>query len=73
MVKKVPVGRKIFVPPTLAEAKEFFHSKGVNGNEYARFYAYFDGNGWVQGKSRAPIKQWKSVAMGWMLRKGDFS
>jgi len=70
-IARAPKGAKR-EPPTLDEVKDFFLSKGLTGNEYAKFYAHFDGNGWVQGRAKAPIKRWKSTAIGWILRKDEF-
>lgn len=59
-------------PPTHEEVLTFSLSKSYDLKEINKFYAHYTANGWVQGKSKAPIKNWKAALAGWMLRCDDF-
>ena len=53
-----------FVRPTLDEIKSYCDSRH-NNVDAERFYDYYQSNGWVQGKSRKPIKDWRACVRTW--------
>jgi len=61
--------RKVFERPEPDEVKAFFTSKGINGNEYLKFYAFYDSKGWKVGSE--PMVRWRSSAAGWILRNRE--
>jgi hypothetical protein len=78
--------RKIPDPPTMQEVEELFMKQYDPKNpgtwfpdrckrEAADFFDYYDGNGWVQGKSRKPIIKWTAAASKWIrtAKAGTFS
>lgn len=52
-----------FVPPTLEEVKAYCAERHNNVN-VERFMAFYEANGWVQGKGK-PIKDWKATVRTW--------
>ena len=65
--KKKPVKR--FVPPTVAEVKEYCDLRG-NKIDAETFIAHYKTNGWVQGKNK-PVKCWKSCIITWEKSKDN--
>ena len=59
-----------FKVPTLEEVKRLFELKGTKGNEYEKFWFYYESNGWYVGKSK--MKSWRAAASGWILRMEQF-
>ena len=59
---------KGFVKPTLEEIHQYCIERNNNIN-WQKFYDYYEANGWVQGKSRKPIKDWKACVRTW--EQGD--
>ena len=55
---------KRFVKPTLEQVKEYCLERN-NNVDSERFFNYYEANGWVQGKSRKPIKDWKACIRTW--------
>ena len=55
---------KRFVKPTLEQIKEYCLER-KNNVDSERFFNYYEANGWVQGKSRKPIKDWKACIRTW--------
>lgn len=53
-------------PKDLQEVKLYFASKAADVREADKFYDYYVGNGWVQGRRGKPIKNWKAVARNWI-------
>lgn len=55
---------KKFVPPTVEEVKQYCinGNYGINAEEFIDFYTAC---GWVQGKARKPIKDWKACVRTW--------
>jgi hypothetical protein len=56
--------KKRFKPPTVAEVAAYCQERG-NGIDAEEFVAHYEGNGWVQGKNRAPVKSWKACIVTW--------
>ena len=55
---------KMFVKPTLEQIKEYCLERN-NNVDSERFFNFYETNGWVQGKSRKPIKDWKACVRTW--------
>lgn len=58
--------RARFVPPTVEEVRAYCDEKGFSIDPQM-FVAYYDANGWVQGKGR-PLKNWKAAVLTWDRR-----
>lgn len=58
--------RASFVPPTVEEVRAYCDEKGFSIDPQM-FVAYYDANGWVQGKGR-PLKNWKAAVLTWDRR-----
>lgn len=61
---KKEIYKERFVRPSLDEIKAYCESRH-NGVDAERFYDYYQSNGWVQGKSRKPIKDWRACVRTW--------
>jgi hypothetical protein len=61
-----------FIKPTLAEVIEYCVEKGLEmGAE--KFIDHYDTVGWVYGKGRSPIKDWKAAVRNWARREQEFN
>ena len=62
------VGKKEsrFIPPTIAEAAEFFKGKGSDSREAERFINFYESKGWRVGKEKMQV--WRASAAGWLSR-----
>ena len=56
--------KNIFIPPTLEEVRAYCQERN-NDVDPQKFYDYYTANGWVQGKARKPIKDWKACVRTW--------
>lgn len=56
--------KNIFIPPTLEEVRAYCQERN-NDVDPEKFYDYYTANGWVQGKARKPIKDWKACVRTW--------
>ena len=63
-IDKNSIDKKRFVKPTLEQIKEYCLDRN-NSVDSERFFNYYEANGWVQGKSRKPIKDWKACIRTW--------
>ena len=56
-----------FAPPTVDEVKSYCSERNnkINADQFIDFYS---ANGWVQGKGRKPIKDWKATVRTWERR-----
>lgn len=60
-----------FIKPTISDVEEYCKSKGYNIDaEY--FINYYETNGWVQGKNRKPIRNWKACIATWVRNQKDY-
>ena len=60
--KKAPKGATVskrFVKPTLGQVQEYCESRN-NSIESEAFLAHYDAVGWVYGKDRKPVRDWKA-------------
>ena len=67
-------GEKKRQPESQEEVAAYFQQLNIQQPEvYAeKFWNFYNTNGWVQGKGRKPIKDWRSCAKTWELpRNGD--
>ena len=55
-------------PESVEEVKLAAAKMGLPELEAEKFYHYYESRGWVQGKSRAPMKRWLSALTGWKFR-----
>lgn len=53
-----------FVAPTLEEVSAYMQERN-NGIDPLAFWSFYETNGWVQGKSCKPIKNWKACVITW--------
>ena len=53
-----------FTPPTIDEVQEYCATRG-NKVDAQRFYNFYTANGWVQGRSGKPIKDWRAAVRTW--------
>jgi len=53
-----------FKKPSVDEVRDYCKERR-NGISAPTFIDYYDANGWVQGKSRKPIKDWKATVRTW--------
>lgn len=58
-----------FEKPTLEEVREYCRQRN-NGIDAEKFYAYYEANGWVQGRGK-PIKSWRAAVITW--EKSNFN
>lgn len=64
--------RNEFVAPQPGEVQEYFASQKFPSVEAAKFYNYFQSNGWLVG-GRSKMKDWRAAARNWMLNANKFS
>ena len=59
-------GRKAekFIKPTVEEISDFCKERKNNVDPQA-FFDYYEKVGWVYGKSKLPIKDWKACVRTW--------
>ena len=63
-IDKNSIDKKRFIKPTLEQIKEYCLERN-NNIDSEKFFNYYEANGWVQGKSRKPIKDWKACVRTW--------
>lgn len=56
--------KKLSIPPTLEEVEEYCRERN-NSVDANRFYDYYSSNGWLVGKSKAKMKDWKAAVRTW--------
>ncbi|MBX9785256.1 MAG: hypothetical protein K2X48_18375 [Chitinophagaceae bacterium] len=64
--------RNVFAVPQLAQVQEYFASQKFPPVEAAKFYNYFQSNGWLVG-GRTKMKDWKAAARNWMLNAKKYA
>lgn len=67
--------RRVFKNPNLLEVADYF-SERLNGNpsfkvEAAKFYDYYNSNGWRVGKNK--MVDWKAAVRNWIRNLKSFS
>lgn len=53
-----------FIPPTVEEVRAYCIQRN-NSVDAQRFVDFYTANGWVQGKGKKPIKDWKAAVRTW--------
>lgn len=53
-----------FIPPTVEEVRAYCIQRN-NSVDAQRFVDFYTANGWVQGKGKKPIKDWKATVRTW--------
>ena len=53
-----------FAPPLLTDVVSYINERGSKVDP-KKFFDYYETNGWVQGKARKPIKNWKACVRTW--------
>jgi hypothetical protein len=73
---EIPTGsvgkRNFFVAPQPGEVQQYFDSQKYPSVEAAKFYNYFQSNGWLVG-GRTKMKDWQAAARNWMLNANKFA
>lgn len=62
--KEKNIKKRNFIKPSIEEIQQYCLER-KNNIDYQRFYDYYETNGWVQGKTRKPIKDWKACIRTW--------
>ncbi len=69
--EKKPKG---FQKPTVLELVAEFDGKVSNPSAQASlFFNVYETNGWLVGKSKAPMKNWKTAVAGWITRSKEYA
>ena len=58
-------------PSDLDEVRRFWAEGELAGDPEA-FFDHFEGNGWLQGKALAPVRNWRAAARNWSRREPGF-
>lgn len=56
--------KKVFVKPTVEEVAAYCRERGNSINPQA-FVSHYEANGWVCGKAKAPMRDWKAAVRLW--------
>lgn len=65
--QKRPLNRRHFQPPTVADVREYCEERR-NNVDPQEFHDFYEANGWVQGKGRKPIVDWRAAVRTWERR-----
>lgn len=68
--KKI-TARAIFRKPTVEDVEGYIKEKGYNVSAQ-QFYDHYEMIGWVYGKDRKPIKDWKAAVRTWVRNESKF-
>ena len=60
-------GKNILSRPSISEIADYCSERN-NGIDPQAFFDYYEANGWVQGKSKKPVKDWKACVRTWESR-----
>lgn len=66
------IKKTVIVRPTLEECIDFFIDQGCPQKMAEHFFDYYTANGWVQGQSKKPIKDWVACARNWIRNQEKF-
>lgn len=53
-------------PESLEEVTSYMIEQGATSRDAEAFYDYYSSNGWVIGKARTPMKDWKAAVRTWL-------
>jgi len=57
-------------PLSVGEVESLFGERGYPKGEAAKFWNYYEANGWRVGKN--PMKDWRAAAAGWAMRSKEY-
>jgi hypothetical protein len=57
-----------FIKPTIEEVKRYCEERD-NGIDAQSFVDKYESNGWIIGKNRTPMKDWKATIRTWEYNK----
>ena len=60
------------VPSDLDAAIKYFYERNSTTEEAEKFYDHYCSNGWVVGKARTPMKDWKASVRNWLRNAPSF-
>lgn len=63
--------RATFQKPKPEELKNYFAERGVNSDEYERFYDFYESKNWLVGKAK--MKDWKAAVRNWIRGMSQFN
>jgi hypothetical protein len=66
------LGKRKVSLPSLSEVQKFFEAQRYPPIEAAKFFNYFESNGWLVG-GKTKMKDWQAAARNWILNTGKFS
>jgi hypothetical protein len=64
--------KQAFIQPTLAEVTQYCVEKSL-AMDAGKFIDHYETVGWVYGKGRSPIKDWKAAVRNWARREEEFN
>lgn len=64
--EKQPANR--MVRPTVQEVAEYMLTINGSAEEAFKFVDWYSTNGWLVGKAKAPMKDWKAASRSWLNR-----
>lgn len=60
------------IKPTVAELAAYGLEIGYRGFDPDRFFDHYEMVGWVTGKARAPMKNWKAAVRQWRRNEAEW-
>lgn len=69
--KDKTTARTTFRKPTVDDVESYIREKGFNVNAQ-QFFDHYEMIGWVYGKDRKPIKDWKAAVRTWVRNESRF-
>jgi len=53
-----------FCKPEIEEVKNYFSERGINSNEYEKYFDFYESKNWYVGKNK--MKDWKAAVRNWI-------
>jgi hypothetical protein len=69
---RVSTTNRRFTKPSVGELSAYFSEIGLDERPQ-KFLDHYDSNGWVVGRNRTPMKDWKAAARTWKSLRDDDS
>lgn len=70
-VGKVKRERKVFVKPTIEEVEAYCSEHKITNVNPKKFFWKNESNGWVTGRAKTPMKDWKAAIQTWAQNDYD--
>lgn len=70
-VGKVKRERKVFVKPTMEEVEAYCSEHKITNVNPKKFFWKNESNGWVTGRAKTPMKDWKAAIQTWAQNDYD--